>query len=261
MLTHAFVFAAGYGTRLRPYTLTVPKPMLDVYGWPMVAYGLAGLARAGIRHATVNAAWLAEGFAPLPDLGPRLGLDVALSVQPHPLQHGGDLAFATDFLDRLAIDETFLAANGDTLYDLDGPALQGLAAEPSLARPLVILGDPTPDGPLRVRDGRLVGIGDVTYGPPGGTPSGDAPEERWDDAGLKLFHASVRAYLPAPGTEMSLHGTEGLIGRMIAAGATVGVRQAPVLDRAEVGTVAEYEARDTNEPLRRLADRLVGIGA
>jgi MurNAc alpha-1-phosphate uridylyltransferase len=250
-LDHAFVFAAGLGTRLRPYTLTTPKPMLDLYGRPMLAYGLAGLARAGFAHATVNAAWLADAFAGLPALGPSLGLDVALSVQARPLEHGGDLAFATAFWDRLGPDDAFLAANGDTLFDLDGPALRALAAGLSPEAPLTILGERVADGPLHVRGGRLVGIRDVVYA------EAEGPEERWDDAGLKLAHASLRRFLPPPGAPMSFHGRDGLAGRVATAGAAILVRPAPVRARAEVGTVAEYEGRGVNAGLRALAERLL----
>jgi len=252
---NAFVFAGGYGTRLRPYTLTVPKPMLPVFGRPMVAYVLAGLARAGVRHATVNAAWLADSFDVLPAMGPELGLEIAISKQKKPLQHGGDLAVATAFWDLLSPDEVFLAANGDTLYDLDGPALAAAATSVTAAAPLLFLGDRRDDGGLRVRAGRLVGIGDVDYV---ASTDADGPEERWDDAGLKFFHATVRALLPPPGTEMSLHGREGLVGRIIAAGGTVHVAPAPIRARAEIGTVAAYEAHPNDAALHALTRRLMG---
>lgn len=248
-LSTAFVFAAGLGTRLRPYTLATPKPMLDVFGRPLVAYTLCGLARWGVRHVTLNTAHLADAFEGLPDRGRALGLDVALSRQPEPLEHGGDLAFATAFWERLAPDETVLALNGDTLFDVDIEALRVAAQALGPDAPLMILGARSERDPLLVRGGRLVGIQGVPY-------TDEPPDGRTDDAGLKLMHASLRRFLPPPGTRQSLHGTNGLIGRIVAAGASVLVQPAPLLARVEIGTVADYEGREENAALRALTSRL-----
>jgi hypothetical protein len=57
---------------------------------------------------------------------------------------------------------------------------------------------------------------------------------------------------------MSFHGHAGLAGRVAAAGGALLVRPAPVRAREEIGTVADYEAREANPRLRALAERLVG---
>ncbi|HLT47415.1 MAG TPA: sugar phosphate nucleotidyltransferase [Rubricoccaceae bacterium] len=250
-ITKAFVYAAGYGTRLRPYTLATPKPMLDVLGRPLVEYVLCYLARAGVRHVTVNAAWLADAFDVLPARGRALGLDVAVSRQAEPYEHGGDLAAATAFLGALGDDERFLAVNGDTVFWLDPGALARAATRVSAEAPLLILGFPTAASPLRVRGGRLVGIGDHRY-------AAGEPDAHLDDFGVRVFHASVRRHLPAPGTTQSLHGPNGLIARLYAAGCEVLVEPVEGYERVEVGTVADYEGRESNEALRRLARRLCG---
>ena len=250
-LTKAFVYAAGYGTRLRPYTLETAKPMLEVLGGPLVEYVLCALARLGVRHVTVNAAWRAEAFDGLPARGRALGLDVALSRQPEPYEHGGDLAAATAFLDGLADDERFLAVNGDTLFWLDPAFLAGAAARVSARAPLLIVGRVAEANPLGVRDGRLVAIRDHRYRP-------EPPEAFLDDFGVRVFHASVRRVLPVPGTTLSLHGANGLVARIVAAGGEVLVAPVAEYERVEIGTVADYEGREANAALRRLARRLCG---
>jgi NDP-sugar pyrophosphorylase family protein len=250
-IRRAFVFAAGYGTRLRPYTLETPKPMLEVLGRPLVEYVLCALARLGVRHVTVNAAWLADAFDVLPERGRALGLDVAISRQPEPYEHGGDLACATRFLEELGDDERFLALNGDTLFWPDPAVLERAAARVNAEAPFLILGWQTDANPLRIRDGRLVGIRDYRYRP-------EAPDARCDDFGVKVFHASMRRHLPAPGTTQSLHGPSGLIARLYAAGHEVLVEPVEGYERVEIGTVADYEGREANEALRALTRRLCG---
>ena len=56
----ALVLAAGLGTRLRPLTLALPKPLVPVLGRPMVEYVLEGLARSGFSEACINVHYLPE---------------------------------------------------------------------------------------------------------------------------------------------------------------------------------------------------------
>lgn len=249
--TKAFIYAAGLGTRLRPYTHETPKPMLAVAGRPLLEYVLRFLAHAGITEATVNTWHLAEHFERLPELAAGFGLKVSLSRQPQRFEHGGDLAYARGFLDGLGSDERFLAVNGDTLFALDPAQLREAAARVSAEAPALLLTHRSEANPLWVHDGRLVGIGETAY-----EPFDPGIAARADDFGVKVFHASVRAVLPMePGT-LSFHGCDGLVGRLIAAGRRVLVQPARDFERVEIGTVADYEARDTNAALGALVRRL-----
>ncbi len=252
-LAKAFVWAAGLGTRLRPYTHTTPKPLLDVAGQPILDYILRYLAHAGVEEATVNAWHLAEQFEDVPEQATAFGLDVRLSRQPQRFEHAGDLAFARDFLDGLEPDEPFLGCNGDTLFWLDPAVLREAAEAVSAEAPVLLLVRDAPPNPLRTAGGRLVGIGDVTYLP------GVEPNEGWDDFGVKLFHASIREHLPSEPQTMSFHGHAGLVGRLTAAGKRVLVHPVRSFDRVEIGTVADYEGRAENEPLQALAERLSAL--
>ncbi len=112
----AVVLVGGFGTRLRPLTDHVPKPMLPVGHRPMIARLIDRLARGGVTEVV-----LALGFKPEPfvDAFPdgRCG-DVALryAVEPEPLDTGGAIRFAA--LDA-GITDTFVVANGDVMTDLD----------------------------------------------------------------------------------------------------------------------------------------------
>jgi len=116
----AVVLVGGFGTRLRPLTLTIPKPMLPIGHVPMISRLVGRLARGGVTEVV-----LALGFRPEPFLEAfpdgRCG-DVTLTyaVEPEPLDTGGAIKFAAEFA---GIDDTFVVANGDVLTDLDVAAL------------------------------------------------------------------------------------------------------------------------------------------
>ncbi len=251
-LTKAFVWAAGLGTRLRPYTFETPKPLLEIEGRPILEYVLRFLAHAGIEHVTVNTWHLAEQFAPVPETAAGFGLDVALSRQPDRFEHGGDLAYAENFLASLGDDERFLGLNGDTLFHLSPAVLHAAAERVTAEAPVLLFTRPTEANPLRVHDGRLVGIGDVAY-------DEAEPASRADDFGIKVFHASVRRHLAEPGTTDSFHGHAGLAGRLAAAGKQILVEPTGAVERVEIGTVEDYEGRGENAALRDLARKLAAL--
>ncbi len=113
---HAVVLVGGFGTRLRPLTNDIPKPMLPVGHVPMIERLVNRLARGGVTDVV-----LALGFKPEPFMEAfpdgRCG-DVALTyaVEPEPLDTGGAIRFAAD---AAGIDSTFIVANGDVITDLD----------------------------------------------------------------------------------------------------------------------------------------------
>ncbi len=118
----AIVLVGGFGTRLRPLTDTVPKPVLPVGQVPMIVRLIGQLERGGVDRVT-----LALGFKPEHFHGVFPGQhcgDVAVryAVEPEPLDTGGAIRFAAD---AAGVDETFVVANGDVLTDLDLGALIG----------------------------------------------------------------------------------------------------------------------------------------
>ena len=116
----AVVLVGGFGTRLRPLTLTVPKPMLPIGHEPMISRLVDRLARGGVTDVV-----LALGFRPEPFMEAfpdgRCGeVTLTYAVEPEPLDTGGAIKFAAEFA---GIDDTFVVANGDVLTDLDVAAL------------------------------------------------------------------------------------------------------------------------------------------
>ena len=113
---HAVVLVGGFGTRLRPLTLTTPKPLLPVLHKPMLEHLLGSLARAGVTDAV-----LALGFNPEPFFSAFpgdvcAGVRLAYAVEDSPLDTAGAIGFAAR---TVGIDSTFIVANGDVMTDLD----------------------------------------------------------------------------------------------------------------------------------------------
>ena len=76
-ITQAMVLAAGLGTRLRPITDTMPKPLVPVAGKPMIDYGLDALADVGVTHAVVNVHHFADRMEAHLAAYPRLEITVS----------------------------------------------------------------------------------------------------------------------------------------------------------------------------------------
>jgi mannose-1-phosphate guanylyltransferase len=116
----AVVLVGGFGTRLRPLTLTTPKPMLPVGHVPIIERLVDNLARGGITEVTLALGFRPEPFVEAFPHGECNGVALHYAVEPEPLDTAGAIRFAADFS---GIDDTFVVANGDVLTDLDIGAL------------------------------------------------------------------------------------------------------------------------------------------
>jgi len=116
----AVVLVGGEGTRLRPLTETIPKPLIPLVDRPFLHHVLDHLARHGVHEVLLSSSYLESAFAAF--LSDRRG-DPAITwiTEASPLGTGGAIANAAQHL-----EETFLVLNGDILTDLD---LSGLVAQ------------------------------------------------------------------------------------------------------------------------------------
>ena len=117
----ALVLAGGEGTRLRPLTLTVPKPVMPLAGRPFLTFMLDWLARHGVDDVILSCGFLADGVQRV--LGDSHGgLRLRYVNEPEPLGTAGPLALAAD---QGGLDERLLVLNGDVLTDMDLSAQAG----------------------------------------------------------------------------------------------------------------------------------------
>jgi mannose-1-phosphate guanylyltransferase len=113
----ALILAGGEGTRLRPLTYTVPKPVLPLAGRPHVAYVIDWLVRHGVDDVIVSCGHLADGMRrAVAEL--EQGVEIRYAEEPDARGTAGAIRFAEDML-----GDRFLVLNGDVLCDLDLTAL------------------------------------------------------------------------------------------------------------------------------------------
>lgn len=112
----AIVLVGGFGTRLRPLTLTRPKQMLPVVGVTMFERVIAALGRHGVDEAVVSLGYQPDRFIQAFPDNECAGVRLTYATEPEPLDTAGAIAFAAR---EAGIAETFLAVNGDVLTDLD----------------------------------------------------------------------------------------------------------------------------------------------
>jgi N-acetyl-alpha-D-muramate 1-phosphate uridylyltransferase len=109
----AMILAAGKGERMRPLTLTRPKPLLEVGGMALIEHHLYALAAAGFVEVVVNLSWLGDQVPAALGDGSRYGLHIAYSAEgPEPLETGGGIFRALPLLCPMGV-EPFMVLNGD----------------------------------------------------------------------------------------------------------------------------------------------------
>ncbi|HEU4698112.1 MAG TPA: sugar phosphate nucleotidyltransferase [Gemmatimonadales bacterium] len=109
----AVILAGGKGTRLRPYTTTLPKPLMPVGERPILEIILGQLRRAGVGRVTIAVNHMADLIMAFFGDGRKFGLEIAYSMEDQPLGTVAPLRLIE------SLPERFLVMNGDVLTDLD----------------------------------------------------------------------------------------------------------------------------------------------
>ena len=118
----AMVLAAGYGTRLKPLTNRLPKPLVPVAGKPMIEYALDRLRTYGIKEVIINVSHLKDQLTAY--VSNCRGLAIKISEETEPLETGGGLKKALPLLGH----EPFFTINSDIIWmDDQESALERLA--------------------------------------------------------------------------------------------------------------------------------------
>lgn len=185
----AVVLVGGFGTRLRPLTLTTPKPMLPVGHRPIVENLVSMLSAAGVTEVVLGLGFKPEPFMEAFPDGTCAGIRLHYAVEPEPLDTAGAIRFAAD---HAGIDDTFVVVNGDVLTDLDVSTLisfhRAKGAEATIH--LTPVDDPSAYGVVAMADdGRVERF--VEKPAPGTAPS------NLINAGTYVLEPSVLGRIPA----------------------------------------------------------------
>jgi len=150
----ALILAGGEGTRLRPLTTTVPKPVVPLVDRPFIVFMLDWLREHGVDDIVMSCGHLASGVRNVLGDGSAFGIRLRYVEEPRPLGTGGALKFAEPLL-----ADRFLMLNGDVLTDLD---LSAQIAEHERAGATATLALTPVEDPSAYGLVRTTGSGEVT---------------------------------------------------------------------------------------------------
>lgn len=111
----AMILAAGRGTRLRPLTDEIPKPLIPVAGKPLIVYHIEALAAAGVKDIVINVSYQAKKIQAALGSGSMFSVNIHYSLEPEEggLETGGGIFNALPLLG----ENPFIVVNGDIYTD------------------------------------------------------------------------------------------------------------------------------------------------
>src|SRR5438477_4498557 len=115
VIKQAFVLGAGLGTRLRPLSEDLPKPLMPIFQKPLISFALDHLLGLGIESFVINTHHRAGQFEAFFAEGMYAGRPVRLVHEPEILETGGGIKNVEPYLG----DEPFVVYSGDILTDFD----------------------------------------------------------------------------------------------------------------------------------------------
>jgi len=174
----AFILAAGEGTRMRPLTANIPKPLLPVANKPFLIHTLDALSAAGVKEATILVGWKGHRIRDFLAHQPDLGVAVDFEEQEKRLGTAHAIGLA-----RNHFDGSFLSINGDVV--VSGKSIAGLLEFHKRVGGTVMaiakVGDPSRFGVVEMKDDKVVGLEEK--------PS--KPKSNLINAGIYVFNPDI----------------------------------------------------------------------
>ena len=110
----AVILAGGLGTRLMPYTKTLPKPMLPLGKKPILEHVIKWIKKNGVRDIVLCASYKHEKIKSYFEDGKKFGVNIEYAISKKPLATAGQLKTAETY-----VDETFVCIYGDSIFDFN----------------------------------------------------------------------------------------------------------------------------------------------
>lgn len=241
----AMILAAGLGTRLRPLTETLPKPLLPIAGRPLIVWNLLLLRRYGVTEVMINLHHLGHLIEQALGDGSEFGMRIAYSKEPVILGTGGGLKQAEPFFGG----EPFFVLNGDTLFDMNLDDMTAAYRRSHAVAAMAVRADPEPErwGTVEMDAARRV----CRINGRGMNPEGRSEKRMF--AGVHLMHPRLLASVPT-GHESSI--IDAYVGAIQAGETVVGCELAGYW--SDIGTPERYAQaqRDAEAGLIDLKSRL-----
>jgi mannose-1-phosphate guanylyltransferase len=192
----ALILAGGEGTRLRPLTSTIPKPVVPLANRPHLAFMIDWLRGHGVDEVVLSCGFMAEGVRAVLGDGETLGVRIRYVEEPEPLGTGGALRYAGDLL-----EERFLMLNGDVLSDFDLSAQLARHEETGATATLALhpVEDPSMFGLVGLNDDGSVG--EFLEKP---NSDSDQLDSNLINAGMYVLQRSVLDDMAPRGTNISI---------------------------------------------------------
>jgi len=184
----ALILSAGFGTRLRPITDKVPKPLVPVLNVPVIEYNICFLKHYGITELYINLHHMPEKMKEHLGDGSRFGVKITYLFEKQILGTGGSIASMKEHA-----AERFIVMNADTIFDFD---LEKMLDFHTSRKALVTLGlIRAKEGAehavvAAASDGRLIRMLD-------GSPFGTVPSANAIFSGIHIIEPGLFDYLPA----------------------------------------------------------------
>ena len=155
----AMILAAGRGERMRPLTNTIPKPLLEIRGKPLIVYQIEALAKAGIKQLVINTGVMGEKISQYLGTGEEFGVSIQYSPEgDNPLETAGGIVNALTLLGK----DPFIVTNADIFTDFDYSVLP---KKLDMDAHLVLVKNPShnPDGDFALKKGKILNKGEQKY--------------------------------------------------------------------------------------------------
>jgi len=221
----ALILAAGYGTRLRPYTDHTPKPLFSIAGRPLLDNIICRLQQAGCEAVIINTHHLhrqIEDFV----AGQKYSLDVYTRYEPEILGTGGAIRNVSDFWDQ----QPFMVINADIVADMDLAEIYTAHCRHRPAATLVLCNDPTFNSVTVSQNKWITGFS--------GPSRGDATTARdlLTFTGVQVLEPLVLDYIPAGRPYSSIDAFK----KILADGKQLAAIVVPKKRWQDIGTPASY---------------------
>lgn len=174
----AIILAGGRGTRLRPITDLIPKPLIPINGRPIIEWQIAYLKRSGITDCVVSSGYKSAQIENFLRTRTYHGMAIRYSAEEEPLGTGGAIRRAMG----MSAGDSFFVINGDVITDIPLGRMQGA---PNCIAAVLLR---TKFGVLETRDSKITNFAE----------KGQVPNT-WMNAGVYRLSSSIRDDLPENG--------------------------------------------------------------